>query len=123
MKEHDIQELFQRSQEIEAQTSPYVDRNLGWWQGKNVEEATEWSEENPEEDMHNFLLEGADVMIAWISTMRMAGVSWQTAFEAVKFKYDILEARISQTVQLMQEGHEYEVAYQQVKDASKSQPS
>jgi hypothetical protein len=75
----------------------------------------EWQEEHPERDMHNFLLEGADVMIAWISTMRMAGVSWQTAFEAVKFKYDIIEERINRTVETMQEGHEYDVAYEYVK--------
>ena len=110
---HDMHHLFDRAQDLSKIQEPFVHRSTYWWLDKNHEEAEEWRMEDPTIDEHKFLDEGADQIISWIQTMRSAGISWQTALEAVLFKMDVVEARLKQTAEIvMSEGLDYDVAYQ-----------
>jgi hypothetical protein len=111
--DHDMHHLFDRAAEISAIQEPFVTRSTYWWLDKNHEEAEEWRQEDPELDMHKFLDEGADQIISWVQTMRSAGIDWSTALQAVLFKMDIVQERLTRTAEIvMTEGLDYDVAYQ-----------
>jgi len=106
-----------------------LDRGPAYWNPKLREEVVEWEAENPEDDFQAWLLEGADVFIAWFGKMRAAGVSTETAFAAVALKCDILSDRMA-TAEAMPGGIPFEERYQMSKrtdpsrqDASEYAPS
>lgn len=105
--------LFTRSEQLDSLTPP---RSVYWAQHKVAEEGLEFEVTDHELNRHEFLSEGADVIIAWIKAMREAGVSWEVAFQAVLFKYDVLELRFQETNLLMGNGKTHEENYNATKD-------
>lgn len=114
-----MHELFDRAEQVEEVQRPYVTRSAYWWQEKTLEEAQELALEDITLNEHTFLAEGADVIISWIRTMQAAGVSWQTAYEAIMFKFDVVEERLRRTADMMGNGRTWDENYQQVKGVKK----
>ena len=111
-----MKEIFHRQQQLDnIVREEGIDRSTYWWLEKSNEEAQEWKVTDPDIDFEAFLMEGADVFISWVGTMRAAGVSWEMAWDAVKFKMDIIEQRLHYAKKAAGNGRPFEENYERAK--------
>lgn len=97
-------------------------RDMMWGLDQVRNEADEWHAEHPDPTSQEFLYEGADVVLAWMTTMKAAGISMEVALQAIWEKTNIIVDRLIQSHEIaMTEGVEMDVAYQMVKEKEKDE--
>lgn len=111
-----FQRLWQHHDEIGRQAP----RDMMWGLDQVKNEADEWHAEHPDPTSQEFLYEGADVVLAWMTAMKGAGISMEVALQAVWEKTNVVIDRLIQTNEIvLKEGVEQDVAYERVKRGEK----
>ena len=96
-------------------------RDMMWGLNQVKNEADEWHDEHPDPTSQEFLYEGADVILAWMTAMKGAGISLEVAMQAVWEKTNIVLDRLIQTREIeLREGIPHEVAYERIKENEKT---
>jgi phosphoribosyl-ATP pyrophosphohydrolase len=91
-------------------------RTLEWGLNQVKNEAQELHDEHHDPTSQEFLYEGADVVLAWMTAMKAAGISMEVALQAIWEKTNIVYDRLVQTNEIvLREGVEQDVAYLRVK--------
>lgn len=111
-----FQDLWQQHDEL----GRLVPRTLEWGLNQVKNEADELHDEHHDPTSQEFLYEGADVVLAWMTTMKAAGISMEVALQAIWEKTNIIVDRLIRTREIeMTEGVEHDVAYARVKQEEK----
>ena|SRR3990167_6616680 len=69
-------------------------RSKYWGLHKTTEEAMEWEVTDSDVNEDQFLDEGSDVVISWMTTMKSAGYSYEVAMEALVSKLNVVIDRV-----------------------------
>lgn len=92
-------------------------RDMVWGLNAVKSEADEWHDEHHDPTSQEFLYEGADVVIAWMTAMKGAGISMEVALQAIWEKTNIIYDRLIDARILSQGGAmTFDDAYNQVKE-------
>lgn len=117
MERPDFSQIWQQHDEIGRQAP----RDLMWGLDQVKNEADEWHDEHHDPTSQEFLYEGADVILAWMTTMKGAGISMEVALQAIWEKANIVVDRLLQSREIaLREGVEVDVAYVRVKEKEKN---
>lgn len=109
MERKTFDELWAHHENIRTYSPP---RTVEWVQQKAIEEAQEFAETHPDNNMDHFLEEGADLFITWMGTMKEAGVSMEVALQAIWMKMNTVIDRMIDTETISKErGIPWEEAY------------
>ena len=115
-----FQQIWQQHDEI-GRKAP---RDMMWGLDQVKNEADEWHDEHPDPTSQEFLYEGADVILAWMTAMKGAGISMEVAMQAVWEKTNIVLDRLIRTEEIaLKEGIEHDLAYDRVKMEEKYEAS
>ena len=91
-------------------------RSVYWGLHKTTEEAQEWEVTDPDINEDQFLDEGADIVISWMTAMKSAGYSYEVTIEAIRLKMNVVINRVLDADFLCRtKGMEFDEAYQKVK--------
>ena len=113
MKE--IWEKHDRLMEITPKRSHY------WGLHKTVEEAQEWEVTDWMFNEDQFLEEGADVVISYLTAMKSSGYSMEVALQAIVDKLDVIIDRADVANNLVEmNGRSWDENYQAVKAGLKT---
>lgn len=113
---------FERIWEHHSELNRLAPRDLTWGLNQVKSEADELHDEHHDPTSQEFLYEGADVVLAWMTTMKAAGISMEVALQAIWEKTNIVVDRLLQTHEIMlREGVEQDVAYARVKEKEKNE--
>jgi hypothetical protein len=92
-------------------------RSHYWGLDKAVEEAEEWRITDWEVNEDQFLEEGADLVIAYLTVMKSSGYSMEVAMQAIMNKLDVVIDRAERaTVMEIENGLGWDRNYQKVKE-------
>ena len=106
----DVWEWHDRLRELTPSRSQY------WGLYKTKEEAEEWCVTDADINEDQFLAEGADVMIAWMTVMKSCGYSYEVAMQAVIDKLDVVIHRAERTnILVVENGQSWDKNYQRIK--------
>jgi phosphoribosyl-ATP pyrophosphohydrolase len=91
-------------------------RSQYWGHAKAVEEAEEWAITDADINEDEFLSEGADLIIAWMTTMKSAGYSMDVALEAIQIKLEAVIDRAERTnIMTIENGSTWDNNYKRIK--------
>lgn len=92
------------------------ERSYYWGLYKAKEEAIEWTCTDPDINEDQFLDEGADLIISYMTTMKSAGYSYEVACEAIMAKLNVvIDRAIDTTAETESNGKSWDENYLEVK--------
>lgn len=95
-------------------------RSQYWSLHKSVEEALEWEVTDADINEDQFLAEGADVVISYMTTMKSCGYSYDVALEAIMDKLDLIINRAERTnILTIENGQSWDHNYKRIKGLDK----
>ena len=95
-------------------------RSVYWGLQSTYEEADEWRVTDSDINEDQFLEEGADIIIAYMTTMKSAGYSYEVAMQAIYEKMNVVIDRVVEADILSRGGTmSFDTAYKSIKELEK----